>query len=243
MSALHSLYLDGTDLERNSEAFVRFRLTYAGPLKSTQPGHYSNVGGVFTDKRGEQKHVIRRDFHRQLKQFWATNKFLNTARMMRGGAPMEIVVPGDVGRDVREYNQEQLVSIVEAISGRYHENGYHFVPLVRQDWSLACSLRILFLRRDEPGSVYTAGDIDNRVKTIIDALTKPTGSLETGPQDDEDPFFVLLENDKLVTHLEVDTDRLLDPPAKSEDLAQTRLVITVEIRPYDITMFNLGFSS
>lgn len=220
---------------------MRFHLTYAGPLKSTQPSHYSNVDGVFTDRRSGQKHAIRRDFHRQLKQLWATNEFLNTARMLRGGAPAHDARPGDDGARWG-HDPNELVSIVEAISGKYHQNGYRFVPLVREEWSLACSLRILFLRRDAPGSLYSAGDVDNRVKTAIDALSKPDPRVDDGPGEGEDPFFVLLENDKLVTHLEVETDRLLDPPTPTDDLAQVRLVITVEIRAHNVTMFNLGFS-
>ena len=39
-----------------------------------------------------------------------------------------------------------------------------------------------------------------------------------------------------------ETDGLLDPPTPgTEDLAMAKLVITVEIRPYYVTNFNLGF--
>src|SRR6266849_6098917 len=53
--------------------------------------------------------------------------------------------------------------------------GKQFVPLVRQSLALACSLDILFLRREEPGSlILQGGDIDNRIKTLFDALKMPT---------------------------------------------------------------------
>ena len=37
MKALHRTYLDGTDLERGNEMLMRFRLTYEGPLLSSNP--------------------------------------------------------------------------------------------------------------------------------------------------------------------------------------------------------------
>jgi hypothetical protein len=48
------------------------------------------------------------------------------------------------------------------------------------------------MRRDIPGSALKSGDIDNRVKTIIDALRKPKGAQELmgneNPLPTEDPF-------------------------------------------------------
>ena len=63
------------------------------------------------------------------------------------------------------------------------------------------------------------------------------------PAAGEDPFFCLLEDDSQVSHLEVETDTLLDPPTddRSDD-SRARLVVTVELRPYYATMFNLSFS-
>jgi len=106
---------------------------------------------------------------------------------------------------------------------------------------------ILFLRRDVPGSAIQAGDIDNRVKTIIDALRKPDNANELrgneSPRCDEDPFFCLLQDDKLVSHFAVETDTLLDEPQLDDaDKRRARVVITVEIRPYLPTHFNLAFS-
>jgi hypothetical protein len=61
---------------------------------------------------------------------------------------------------------------------------------------------------------------------------------------DEDPFYCLLEDDKLVSHLEVKTETLLDAPTgdREVDLRRVRLVITVELKPYDVTLFNLSFA-
>ena len=122
---------------------------------------------------------------------------------------------------------------------------YRFVPLVTQRLSLTCSLDILFLRTDIPGSILQSGDIDNRLKTLFDALRKPSNTGELGgylsPEEGEDPFFCLLEDDKLINHISVVTDRLFEPTGKDYDTNDARLVIKVGIRPYVVMMGNLGF--
>ena len=118
---------------------------------------------------------------------------------------------------------------------------------VRGDLTLLCNLHVLFLRRDYPGAgLISAGDIDNRIKTLVDGLTKPLGSGQLGglqPEAGEDPFFCLLESDSLVNSLTVETDALLSPPRNGDGSSNwVRLVITVELRPYHVTPFNLGFA-
>ena len=93
---------------------------------------------------------------------------------------------------------------------------YNFVPMV---WKLKhppeCSLDILLLQRHSPGKPIHAGDIDNRLKTIVDALRIPSERQElpdsATPEPDEDPFFCLLEDDRLITHLSVETDQWFEP--------------------------------
>jgi hypothetical protein len=117
---------------------------------------------------------------------------------------------------------------------------------VREEFSLFCSLDILFLRRDFPAGVVSAGDLDNRIKTLIDALRKPHSANELRgnetPGPGEDPFFCLLEDDDLVTALSVETDMLLDPPNGDAGQSQVKLVISVELKPSHVTMFNLSFA-
>jgi hypothetical protein len=53
----------------------------------------------------------------------------------------------------------------------------------------------------------------------------------------------LLEDDRQVTRVSVETDTLLDYPAvKDEDKRKVRLIITVELKPYRVSMFNLSFA-
>jgi hypothetical protein len=70
------------------------------------------------------------------------------------------------------------------------------------------------LRPEAPGHVITqGGDIDNRLKTLLDSLQVPKlDQLASSdvPRPDETPFFYcLVEDDNLITSLSVTTDRLL----------------------------------
>jgi hypothetical protein len=214
---------------------MRFCLTYSGAVRTTQR---DAIGGQ-RDAGAPHKHAIRRAFHLQM-----GNKQVSlNAHPDEGGA----IFSKPIG-DEQSYwsgQADDRAPMAEVIAQRYRENGYRFVPLVCEDFSLLCSLRILFLRRDVPASVISAGDIDNRLKTIIDALRRPRNANELvgneTPGAGEDPFYVLLDDDKEVTHLEVETDTLLDSPSGSaDDRARAHLVITVDIRPHNLTYFNLS---
>ena len=222
---------------------MRFRLVYAGELKSSQRDPTSTQ----PDKLAEHKQEIRKVFHRQLKQLWKTNKFLREHRVY----PRTISFsPAEQAQQAGTWGggPDTRISMSEAFASDYQENGYRFVPLVQEKFSLSCTLDILFLRRDMPGSVISAGDLDNRIKTLIDALRRPQSKNELRgnetPKKDEEPFYCLLEDDKLVTKLSVETDNLLDPSMSNSDESrrQVHLIITVELKPYDVTMFNLSFS-
>jgi hypothetical protein len=63
----------------------------------------------------------------------------------------------------------------------------------------------------------------------------------TTPGEDEDPFFVLLQDDKLITHISVETDVLHEQTTNAYDANDSRLVISVTIRPANVTMQNLDF--
>ena len=126
-------------------------------------------------------------------------------------------------------------SQVTKVSARFEYQGFRFLPLIGNAFGIdtACVLDILFLRRDEPGRlVGSGGDIDNRIKVLLDALKMPTPGdgfkPEAGPSEGEEPFFCLLQDDSLITELRVTTDRLLTPVGDDEKLTDVHLVIGVK---------------
>lgn len=169
------------------ECGVKFRLIYRGPLKpqgSADPRH---------------KQQIRRQFELQLSVLWNSVPFLHQI------ADTRIRVPKADGG-------YEDISRIEKIARAHSKGGFRFVPLVTKEFGLACSLKVLMLRREEPGEKL-GGDLDNRFKVLIDALKIPEGSelVTHNPEEDPDPFFCLLEDDERLTDFQVKSDRLLIP--------------------------------
>jgi hypothetical protein len=232
------VYLSPLDVGAASEEDLRFRLTYEGPLQARQ----GDARQGQHDKMAPHIHSIRREFNHQLRRLWDTNRYLKEMTVWRDQPDR----PGFLHDGVGQYGADpaDCVALAEYVASKYQINGYRFVPLVRESLELSCDLGILFLRMDPPGSVITAGDIDNRIKSLIDALRLPKGTQEFAaaptPLSGEDPFFVLLEDDKCVTGLSIETDTLLAPPPGG-DQRSVKLVIEVTLRPYVGTDLNLGF--
>lgn len=209
---------------------MEFRLTYEGALFSTQR---DPVNGQ-KDAKADHKQDIRRVFHRQLRRLWEVTPFLR--RGMTSG-PYEADIGAWKDGDVEPHT-------IEGLSSRYAMYGYNFIPLVTEDLNLNCGLDILFLRPDRPGSVLRSADIDNRLKTLFDALRIPQPNENLGgtkPTYDEVPFFVLLEDDSLITKVSVETDMLLQDIGSKSGINDARLVITVQLRPYEMHAGNLPF--
>jgi hypothetical protein len=249
---LRQILRSGPEDDQPSEPAMKFRLTYEGSLRPTQRDPEKSQPNPLAIHKQE----IRRCFHRQLRHLWSVNKFLREHEVypthkvggQRGGYSLRSDAETVEMATGDRLLHEQKMSLLEATAAQYHMFGYRFVPLVREEVSLLCSLDVLFLRRDIPGSALNAGDIDNRIKTLIDTLRIPRNQTEligpdTTPGADDDPFFCLLEDDKQVSRFVVETDTLLNPPAVTNlDDTEARVVVTVELRPYDVTLFNLSFS-
>jgi hypothetical protein len=109
----------------------------------------------------------------------------------------------------------------DALAQRYSLYGYNFVPLVTRDLCLICGIDVLFLRPDPPGAVLRSGDIDNRIKTLLDSLRLPDANedyINNTPLVGETSFYCLLEDDKLITSLSVETDQLLERTSPRGDM-------------------------
>jgi hypothetical protein len=189
---------------------MEFRLTYQGILLSSRDTPEGKKA------RAPHKHVIRRRIHRQLKRLWDVHPVMAQVRETKG-------------LDGRDY--------LDWAGDNWKVGDFRCVPLVTERSGLFCKLEVLMLRFGPPGEAL--GDIDNRLKTLFDALKRPGEKNAFGgavPQEGEDPFFVLLDDDRLITHVTVETDTLLQPI--TGDKNDTRLVLTVTVRPLRPSLWN-----
>lgn len=179
------------------------------------------VGPLPPNGGPQEKHRIRTALQPQLREQWRI----------------------DPGLDVIARSADNGVTKLDQIANGFAMGGFRFVPLVLRQYSLVCNLEIVFLRREEPGAVLqSGGDIDNRLKTLFDSLSRPVHLNQLpaaiAPQAGEDPFYCLLEDDSLVAGLEIKTERVLESLPNPTDV---RLMITATVRPTSVSYGNLGF--
>ena len=210
---------------------MEFRLTYSGLLFST-----ANDGGSRAVRRADHKHEIRQAFHPQLKRLWDITPFLKNGE--RSG-PKVLALEGDMGgTPAPAYKSRYLAK-------KHTKFDWNFVPLVTKSLDLLCSVDILILRPSRPGAIIEEqGDLDGRLKTLLDALACPDENQnydQRTPERSEKPFYVLLEDDRLVTRVAVETDQLLEFVTDNRDPNEVRIVITVKIRPNEMHLGNMQF--
>lgn len=234
---------------------MRFTLIYDGPLKAQSKG----------DCRTDAKHAIREAFHKQLVELWNERVPLRraldyykrfgpfTPRAQKSSVLFEQVKPpsssfpramqpagAELDRAIAQMDA-QATAQKRGILVAFDRKGFQFVPLVTGHFDLVCELDILFLRAEPPGTLFTntRGDLDNRLKTLFDALCvpKPEQLPQTWePSDHQRPFFCLLEDDKLVTAIRVESERLLDEPQES---SRVKLVIRATMKTRRVSLVTL----
>jgi hypothetical protein len=163
-----------------------------------------------------QKQAIRRDLHPQLARLWTQ-------------LPL-----GDHAKYLNHPPEENELSVIKVVAP------FKFASIVATGLRLLAELDILLLRPQAAGALLGhSGDLDNRVKTLLDALRIPTaGEIPAAdtPGPAESPFHCLLEDDALVSRLAIETDRWLeDVPAN-----HVSLVIKITTRPTVGTWGNIG---
>jgi hypothetical protein len=164
----------------------------------------------------KHKHAIREQIHRQLKQLWNQKPLSDLKDKLLSG--------------------QNEIGFIRSLEG------FVFVPLVQGRIDLIADIDITLLRPEEPGAIITqAGDIDNRLKTLFDALRMPQKRDEIPgkcmPENTDSPFFCLLEDDNLISSLKVTTDRLLDSVSSPSEVV---LLVHVHTKITRATMLNLG---
>jgi hypothetical protein len=178
---------------------VKFRLLYEGELA---PRQHVSAGDL---------HSIRMQLHPQIKALWQYRPLSDCGGWLREKPER----PGDYA--IWERSSDVLLS-----------------PLISHKNHLMCELDITLLRQQEPGQLLgEGGGIDSRLKTLFDALRKPsTEEAQTAAiakRADDDPIHCLLQDDALVTRVNVETDRLLRPTEGQFDLVaiiQVTVVLT-----------------
>ena len=196
-----------------------FVLRYRGPLPAN---------GSIRDK-----HQIRRAIHAQLQQLCNLEPLLEEAKS-------ESLPEGVLkGREVQLPRPLTVMYFFVALGG------FRFVPIIHRPHELACALDILFLRREKPGAIIRhGGDLDNRLKTLFDAMRMPHEASElTGitPDFANQRVYCLLEDDALITHVSVSTQQLLEPLEEREHPSSVELLIHVTVQSTYPMYANLGF--
>jgi hypothetical protein len=190
--------------------------------------HLLYEGPLPANASPKEKHTIRRVIHPQLAELWRQPPLATLAEHRRA-LEADLRGPGDVPLRVRRGN-------------------FEFVPVVSTRLRLVCHLEVLFLRPGPPGILIGhGGDIDNRLKTLFDALQIPTQDQIAGeqPERGEIPFFCLLEDDALITRISVETDRLLkpEPGGVRPDPTRVALVLRVTLKATELTIANMELVS
>lgn len=212
---------------------MRFTLTYEGPLSAAGNGA----------PHKEEKHRIRKALHPQLGQVWRQRPSLNTyLDCYRKRSPTDEWQTSERGRHPSLLPTDHYGSLAQGILIPFPVQRFTFVPLATKKYDFDCDLDILFLRNQPRGMLLdNAGDLDNRLKTLFDALRIPTVSQLPNtiePAEDEDPFFCLLEDDALISRVRVESERLLDV---HRDANHVRLVIRVDLRVHVVRGVTLEF--
>jgi len=203
--------------------FMRFTLFYRGPLHAASR----------KETRAEEKQVLRRAFHKQLADLWFTHPAFGSG------------VGNIMDQWLQISDENQIANRPGNMIRAYDYGAFRFVPLVTNGLKLRCELDILFLRKEPPGYIFDGetGDVDNRLKVLFDALRMPKASDKElpaidRPREGERPFFCLLEDDKLITCFNVETERLLSKQMETD--SEVELLIRVAVKTVVLTQFNIG---
>ncbi|MFQ1699735.1 hypothetical protein ACJ5NV_03985 [Loktanella agnita] len=216
---------------------MEFYLVYHGPLSSTQ----RRSKGEKKQKLNEQRWHIRRAFHDQLKELWRTNKTLSGWTSPRSEFENIRPVSDTISLLASDDDDEPLADLLAA---KNYRGGFDFVPLASKHLYLAVHLDVLFMRRDAPGGVVHNGDLDNRVKTLVDCLRMPQRQEMDGAKDvfvESERIYCLMEDDDQLSKLSVETSALLRPKRLDEDDAEVDLIMSVAVKPYMNTQSGLAF--
>ncbi len=208
-------------LSEGREGILKFTLVWSGKLPSS--GNARKTADVTR---------IRSELHSQIAYLWETHNALQVLKEYGF-----IVNPrsGNTGidqsatpRQIYQRFPNHLINLCEwlPVGGK---QTLKYMPLVRKSLNLTCGLKILFLRQEDPGSLITqGGDLDGRMKTLLDALRMPSEQEQDAAPPTLNEIYCLMESDSLVSSIDVETERLLFPTSTHQH--DVHLVIEVSLR-------------
>lgn len=165
-----------------------------------------SLPAVGSNKRTKEQHEIRRCFHSQIAR-----------TVKKPYSELFKNAPGFEGKQVGKFTFRPLIC------------GDPFYP------RRGCELDIHALSHDPFGSIVQSGDLDNRLKTLFDALCIPQENQlppNAAPEENEHPFWVLLSDDRMITDFHFVQDILrTDRPA---DPSYIELTIKVTVKIGDV---------
>jgi len=199
---------------------VEFSLVYRGPLHA--------------NGSARERMDIREQFHPQLRALCQkpTSQF-------RDALPDNLPLVKWVG------GVYDMPRPIEIAFYRWAVGDFEFTPLISHVHDLACGLEIEWFRHEAPGAVIGGGDLDNRLKTLIDGLRMPREVQElAGATTGEGNRrrFSLLDDDRQISRFSVRTYELLGEAPSGHRSSEIEAVIHVTVIPLSTdTYMNIGF--
>ncbi len=179
-------------------------------------------GDIFVNPKKRAQHIadIRMQFHPQLKRLIELQPWNNLTKYMVPDATKSPIITRHIG-------------------------GIDWNPIITPNLKMIAELDILLMHPEIVGVAHS--DIDNRVKTIMDGLRCPQNEHEIGQNTPSDigPIYTLLDDDHLVTKLNVNTSHLLAndmlPTGVKISPDSVFMLIDVNVRLTEGNLENLPF--
>ena len=212
---------------------MEFTLYYKGEIRPS--------GNKKSKKIRAHKHEIRAKLHEQLKELWEQQPPLSDVQHY-------LNLPSGLAEEYQYAKHYPADEVVRQLPDEGRPPQATFAAVVWKSAKVLADLDITFLRPEEPGGIVaTGGDIDNRLKTLLDALRIPKITLNENELPDDvtidslpDPFHCLLEDDSLVSSLSVRPARLLETGARRYEAL---VLIRVRTKLAPVTQANLFLAS
>ncbi len=161
-------------------------------------------------KRTKHIHDLREKFSEQMRTLFEITPYNELKQYIR-----------------KDQNKKSIIKTV---------GGVDFISLITPELNLLAELDIQLLL---PELAQTPrADIDNRMKTLLDGLRRPQDIHEIPENiDKSQPIFTLLDDDRYVSKLIINTTHLLNQ--ENED--DIMVIITVNIRATKATLENINY--